>query len=180
MAKSYRKGAVWLRKHPSLMAADSQSIKLVPFLSKSRGLDGNKKINGRKRQVLVDTFGLVWATFVHAANLPDTQAGTKLIEKVKGNIPRLKKILIDQGYKGTFADCAEQVLGVEVEVAAKPESTKGFIPIAKRWVVERTFAWFNFYRRLSKDYEQNPENSAAWLFGANSWLILELITAEQN
>lgn len=158
---------------PSLMAADSQSVKMGPFLSKDRGLDGNKKVNGRKRQTLVDTLGLVWAACVHAANISDTVGGTKLVERIEGQVPRLKKILIDHAYQGTFSEIAEQVLKIEVEVAAKPESTKGFIPIAKRWVVERTFAWFNFYRRLAKDYEQNVENSAAWMFWANSWLILE-------
>lgn len=160
-------------KTPSLMAADSQSAKLAPFLDKERGTDANKKVNGRKRQILVDTLGLVWAAVVHAANIADTKGGTPLLEDVKDKVPRLKKILIDHAYKGTFSAAAGQILGVETEVAAKPESTKGFIPIAKRWVVERTFAWLNFYRRLSKDYEQNPENSAAWIFWANSWLILE-------
>jgi transposase len=110
---------------------------------------------------------------VHATNISDTVGGTKLVERIEGQVPRLKKILIDHAYQGTFSEIAEQVLEIEVEVAAKPESTKGFIPIAKRWVVERTFAWFNFYRRLAKDYEQNVENSAAWMFWANSWLILE-------
>lgn len=157
---------------PSLMAADSQSNKLAPFLDKDRGVDGNKKVNGRKRQILVDTLGLVCAAVVHAANVSDTVGGCALVEQVKGRYPRLKKILIDHAYQGTFAELAERVLGVEVEVAAKPESTKGFVPVKKRWVVERTFGWCNFLRRLVKDYEGNPENSAAWLFWANSFFIL--------
>jgi putative transposase len=158
---------------PSLMAADSQSTKLGPFIEKSRGLDGNKKVNGRKRQILVDTLGLVWAVFVHAANISDTKGGVGLIDNLEASLPRLEKILIDHAYQGTFEEYARQRLQVVVEVAAKPESTKGFIPVAKRWVVERTFAWLNFYRRLSKDYEQNPENSAAWILWANSFTILK-------
>lgn len=162
---------------PSLMAADSQSVKLAPFLELDRGLDGNKKINGRKRQILVDTLGNIWASSVHAANISDTIGGVELIEKVLGTVPRLEKILIDSGYKGTFTVLAKEVLGVEVEMAVKAESTKGFVPIAKRWVVEGTFAWFNFYRRLSKDYEQKVENSASWIICANISINLKRLQA---
>jgi putative transposase len=160
---------------PSLMAVDSQSVKLAPFIAEERGLDGNKKVNGRKRQIMVDTLGLVHAVSVHAANGSDTIYGCELLEQVRDKYPRLEKILVDGTYKGTFIEEAKRVLEVKVEVASKPESTKGFVPIKKRWVVERTFGWFNFFRRLAKDYEQKTENSAAWIFWANSFLILNRI-----
>jgi transposase len=86
--------------------------------------------------------------------------------------PRLKKILVDAACKGAFAELTARVLGIEAAIASKPESTKGFIPIKKRWVVERTFGWCNFFRRLVKDDEGKPENAASWLFWANSFLIL--------
>lgn len=157
---------------PSLMILDSQSVKLAPFLNQERGLDGNKKVNGRKRQVLVDTLGLVCEVVVHAANISDTIGACALFDQVKSKYPGLKKILVDGTYRGTFMEQAAQIIGVQVEVASKPESTKGFVPVKKRWVVERTFGCFNFFRRLVKDYEGNPENSAAWLFWANSFVIL--------
>lgn len=92
---------------PSLTCVDSQSIKLAPMIYEDKGLDGNKKINGRKRQVMVDTLGLVWAVFVHAANLSDSVMGCRLFAQVKERLVRLKKILADAGYKGTFIETLE-------------------------------------------------------------------------
>ena len=153
---------------PSLMCADSQSVKLAPRIFEERGVDGNKKISGRKRQVLVDTLGLVWCVFVHAANIVDSKGGKKLIDKVQQHCSRLKKILIDKGYEGEFEDYAvEQLPEVEVEVSSKPPGSKGFVPIKKRWVVERTFGTFNYFRRLVIDYEHSPRCSESMVLLAN-------------
>jgi putative transposase len=89
---------------PSLTCVDSQSIKLAPMIFEDKGIDGNKKVNGRKRQVMVDTNGFIWAGFVHAANLSDTQMECELFKKIKDKISRLEKILVDAGYRGTFVD----------------------------------------------------------------------------
>ncbi|RRB09832.1 IS5 family transposase, partial [Larkinella knui] len=53
---------------PSLICVDSQSVKLAPLLSEQRGIDAAKKVNGRKRQIIVDTGGRLWNVYVHAAN----------------------------------------------------------------------------------------------------------------
>jgi len=87
---------------PSLVCVDSQSVKSVPIVQQDKGIDGNKKVNGRKRQVLVDTLGLIWAVFVHAANGSDTIDGQKLLKRIEGRLERVKKILVDAGYKGAF------------------------------------------------------------------------------
>ncbi|MDP4209191.1 MAG: hypothetical protein Q8928_10295 [Bacteroidota bacterium] len=78
--------------------------------------------------------------------------GCNLFDKIKEKLIRLEKILVDGGYKGTFIEEAKKYLEITVEVTSKPPTEKGFVPVAKRWVSERTFAWFNFFRRLSKDY----------------------------
>ncbi len=65
---------------------------------------------------------------------------------------------MDHAYGGLFRKLVEKY-GSKIEIAAKSEGIKGFVPVAVRWVVERTFGWLNFFRRLSKDYERNPENS---------------------
>ena len=80
------------------MCADSQSVKLAPRVFGDRGVDGNKKINGRKRQVLVDTLELVWCAFVHAANIFDGEEVKRLIDKIEQHSSKLKKILVDKTY----------------------------------------------------------------------------------
>lgn len=161
---------------PSLGCVDSQSIKLAPVIFEDQGIDGNKKVNGRKRQVLVDTFGFIWACSVHAANLSDTMMGCELFKKIKDKLLRLDKILVDAGYKGNFVELAKEELNIIVEVSSKPPSEKGFIPVAKRWVSERTFGWFNFFRRLSKDYEHSTKCAQSMLLLANCAIILNRIT----
>ena len=157
---------------PSLVCVDSQSIKVAPFIKNDKGIDGHKKVNGRKRQVLVDTLGLVWAVFVHAANGSDSIYGCPLIEQIEGLCERLEKILVDKGYEGKFMPFASQKLGVEVEISSRPPTERGFVPIKWRWVSERTFGWFNFFRRLSKDYEKTVESSEAWILWANCQMII--------
>lgn len=160
---------------PSLTCVDSQSVKLAPMIFEDKGLDGNKKVNGRRRQVMADTLGLVWAVVVHAANLSDTIMGCELFKRVKERLVRLKKILVDAGYKGTFIETALKELGVEAEVPSRPPTEQGFVPVAKRWVSERTFGWFNFFRRLSKDYEHTTTSAETMILIANCTIILQRI-----
>jgi putative transposase len=160
---------------PSLVCVDSQSVKLAPMIFEDRGTDGGKKVNGRRRQVMVDTLGLVWGASVHAANLSDTIMGCQLFEQVKERLVRLKKILVDAGYKGTFVDEAKIVLNVEVEISSRPPTEKGFVPLAKRWVSERTFGWTNFFRRVTKDYEHTTKSSETMILLMNCAIIINRI-----
>ena len=84
---------------PSMCCVDSQSVKLAPMIKEERGLDANKKINGRKRQALTDTTGLIWAVFVHAANGHDSIMGAELLERTMGYFDRLTKYLLTQDTK---------------------------------------------------------------------------------
>lgn len=151
------------QESPSLLAIDSQSVKVVQFISDETGIDGNKKINGRKRTILVDTLGLPLAIKVSSANMSDNEAGILALEELKGNVPRLKKITADNGYKLAFTEHVKDNFAWEVEIVQKPESSKGFIPQKNRWQVERTFSWLNFRRRLFKDVEKLAESSEAML-----------------
>ena len=153
---------------PSLMCADSQSIKLAPMIFEDRGIHGGKKINGRSRQILVDTLGLVWCTAVHAANIADTVGGCHLIDKVHHCVSRLKKIIVDKGYKKQFMEYTTKHLpDVEIEVSSKPPGVKGFQLLPKRWVAERTFGCFNFFRRLVIDHEHSPRCAESMILLAN-------------
>lgn len=155
----------------SVNTIDTQSVKIAPMISEDKGIDGNKKVNGRKRHLITDTLGLIVAVMVHAANHHDGTAGCRLLERVSEQLKKTKKIFADHVYGGQFKKAAEK-WNIEVEIAAKPESAKGFIPIAKRWVVERTFGWFNFFRRLSKDYERKVQNSESMILLAQIQILL--------
>ena len=166
---------IWQGKEatPSLVCIDSQSIKVAPFINQDKGIDGNKKVNGRKRHLLVDTLGLVWNVVVHAADIPDGTKAHLLVDHLLGYLPRMKKVLVDQAYKIAFIEWVESnIMGLEVEIASKPPSAKGFVPVKWRWVNERSFGWFNFFRRLSKDYEKTTNSAEPWILWANCQILL--------
>jgi transposase len=161
---------------PSLMCIDSQSVKLAPLIAERRGMDANKKVNGRKRQAAVDTLGLLWAIDVHAAHQADSRLGCRLLPKLAPVADRLEKILIDTSYQGCFTQIAHSI-GLATEIAARPETAQGFVPVKQRWVVERSFAWTNFFRRTVKDYEYTKESSEAMLLLANTTIALNKLAA---
>lgn len=107
---------------------------------------------------------------VHAANIHDSVGAAGVLMPLKDLHPRLKKVLADQGYRGGLVEALKNVLGWEVEIRDK--QGKGFQVQWKRWVVERTFAWLNNSRRLSKDYEQWPENHEGVVYVAMIRLML--------
>lgn len=148
---------------PSLLAIDSQSVKIMQFIEEETGLDVNKKINGRKRSIAVDRLGLPWSLAVTAASTSDNEAGKLVVDRLKGKVPRLEVIAADHGYKVSFIDYVEQQYGWRVEIAQKPESGRGFVPEKNRWPVERSFGWLNFRRRLFRDVEKTVESSEAML-----------------
>lgn len=69
---------------------------------------------------------------------------------------------------------------IAFEKASRAESQKGFVPVAKRWVVERSIAWTNFFRRLVKDYEYTLSSAVNWLYLANSQIMLQRISAQST
>jgi transposase len=89
---------------------------------------------------------------------------------------RLEKLLIDSSYQGAFTQVATY-LGIVTEIAAKPETTQGFVSVQQRWVVEITFAWTNFFRRIAKDYEYTKESSQVIILLANSTITHNRLAA---
>jgi putative transposase len=147
----------------SVGLSDSQSAKGT--VHAGNGFDGGKKINGRKRHLLVDTLGLLVAVTVSQANLSD-QAGLKrLLAAISGQLPLLKLIKADEAYRGqAFIAWVKQHYQRVLEIVSRPEGVKGFVVQPQRWVVERTLAWLGNYRRLSKDYEVLPETSETFIY----------------
>jgi transposase len=116
-----------------------------------------KKIKGRKRHILVDVCGLILAVVVTPANVQDRDGAVPLIHLAALLYPTIVKILVDGAYVGSVIDQAAAAPGIAVEVTKRNEQVKGFVPVRKRWVVERTFGWTGRYRRTSKDYERYCE-----------------------
>ena len=119
--------------------------------SDERGFDGGKKVKGRKRHIVTDTMGNLLAIVVHAANIHDTVSGINPAKIAFAKYPTIKKFCGDEGYRKTFIADVKSVIGLEVDISPKILPQFGVSP--KRWIVERTFAWANHSRRLSKDYE---------------------------
>lgn len=158
----------------SLQIIDSQSVKIVPFVSEEVGIDGHKKINGRKRHLLVDTLGLIHGVLVHSANQFDGSQGANLIERFFYRTGRLKKIIADSAYRGKFVEAIASLFNgeVQVEITSQDKKSKNFEVIPKRWIVERTITWTNFFRRLAKDYEKTVESSVSMIFLMNCQVII--------
>lgn len=132
------------------------------------GYDGGKQVKGRKRHLLVDTLGLVVMVVVTAANVNDRDEARCLLERlyqIRQRFPRLVRIWVDGGYSGEeFIRWVLDTYRWILEVVLRPQTAQGFEVLPKRWVVERTFGWFNWCRRLSKDYEILPETSEAFIY----------------
>ena len=135
---------------PSYGIIDSQSAKTT-LASDARGFDGGKKVKWRKRHIVTDTMGNLLAVCVHAANIHDTKPGIHSAKKAFAKYSSIKKFCADEGYRNTFISDIMTELGLDVDIPPKILPEFGVSP--KRWVVERTFAWANHSRRLSKDYE---------------------------
>ena len=150
--RTYTRKKKGKQESPSLAIIDSQSSKTTRSGGVDRGIDGGKNVKGRKRHIVVDSMGLLLVVIVHAANQHDSKAAFKVIERLKYRFPRLIKIIADAGYRGQLIDRVKLSLGWVVEIVMRKE-TKKFEVFPKRWIVERTFSWFESYRRLSKDFE---------------------------
>jgi putative transposase len=177
---------------PSAAIIDSQSVKTSAVRGDERGYDGAKKVQGRKRHLLVDTVGLLLAVKVLSAHIRDRAGGKELLEPLKGKIPRLQLIWADSGYEGApFRQWVQETLGVGVEITKHPWTglrgvwvpegvevewdkiiPKGFHILPKRWIVERTNAWVSHCRRLARDFEGTFSSSEAFIFLALSKIML--------
>ena len=173
--------------NPSAAIIDSQSVKTT-VVGGPRGYDGGKKINGRKRHVLVDTQGLIIRALVHPADLADREGAKLLLAPLQDQLPRLQHIWADSAYAGKCAEWVQSTLGWTLEIVKHwwtgvrwvwvgpgqepPTIPRGFQVLPRRWVVERTFAWLVLYRRLAKDYEELPATGEALIYVAMARLMV--------
>ncbi|QUF03341.1 IS5 family transposase [Actinosynnema pretiosum subsp. pretiosum] len=147
---------------PSAGVIDSQSLRAAPTVGRdSRGWDAAKKVQGRKRHIVVDTMGLLIAVLATPASTHDKRAARSLLRRVRDRAgTRFSLVWADTGYHGAFPDWAHSTLGLAIEVVSRPRKTL-FQVLPRRWVVERTLAWITGHRRCARDYERLPRHHEA-------------------
>jgi putative transposase len=142
---------------PSVAIVDAQSVKGTAMTEDS-GYDGGKKVKGRKRHLMVDVLGLVLVVWVSGAEVGDREGFRQVTAEAQERYSRLQQIDVDQGYQGELIRDFEKKTGIRVNVSSPPPGQKGFVPVVRRWVIERTFGWLGFWRSLSKSYHRLPKS----------------------
>jgi len=136
-----------------------------------RGYDAGKKIKGRKRHIAVDTQGNVLTAMVHSAGVQDRVGARAVLMRLFCRFDTIVKVFVDGGYTGSLIEWAKQMFGYDVEVVKRNEQHL-FRVLPKRWIVERTLAWLNWSRRLSKDYELLHTTAETMILIAFAHLLL--------
>jgi transposase len=153
---------------PSAGIIDSQSVDASETVGEdSRGYDGGKSRDGRKRHILTDTEGLLLEVTVTTADVHDSRAAPALLETFMADPGRLLKLVwVDSAYQGPALAKAFARHGVRVEVVRRSDGRRGFVVLARRWVVERTLSWLSRSRRLNRDHERRPDHHAQMVWWA--------------
>lgn len=160
---------------PTAGVIDSQSVKSSGNGGPG-GFDGGKKVNGRKRHILVDVLGLVLAVFITPANVQDRDGAIPVLMAAHAMYGTLKHVWADCAYNGEGIAKVEESTGLKVELVKHEEGHRGFAVLPRRWVVERTNAWFGRFRILNKEYERTLASSRADVLMGMTMLMLRRLT----
>lgn len=158
------------REDPTAVVLDTQSLRAANHVpAATTGKDAAKRVPGRKRGLAVDALGLIIAVVVTAASITDNAIGIKLLDKVAEHTPTVTRAWVDAGFKQDVA-VHGAVLGIDVEIVKRSDTSQGFVPVRKRWIVEQVNGTLMLHRRLAREYESRPESSVSrtlWASMAN-------------
>ena len=146
----------------TLLIVDAQSVKNTDSAA-LKGYDSGKKVSGIKRHIAVDTQGFAHAEAVTTAEVTDRKGALQALWRAKGSLTQGAEPAGRYQVLGKpFALGVREILGehVTVQIAKQSEMHK-FVVTPKRWVVERSFAWLNKNRRLSKNCERLAHHQSA-------------------
>lgn len=164
---------------PTAGSIDSQSVKAADTVgAASRGYDGGKRINGRKRHIAVDTLGLLLAVIVTPASVQDRDGAGPLLALLRERFATISLVWADGGYAGRLVLWAKSALHLAVTVVKRSDNTSGFVVLPRRWVVERTFGWLLRHRRLVRDYERRPDHHQAMVLWATVSIMTRQLTRD--
>lgn len=158
---------------PSAAIIDSQTVRAAETVGRStRGYDAGKKVQGRKRHIVVDTVGFLLAVLVTPASTQDRVAAPSLLRRMRDTAgARVALVWADGGYTGSLTDWARKTLNLIVEIVKRPDLPT-FTVLPRRWVVERTLAWITGHRRCVRDYERLPHHHEAMI----RWSMIRITT----
>jgi putative transposase len=171
---------------PSAAVIDSQSTRSSPQ-GGPHGYDAGKKVKGRKRHLVVDTLGLLLAVSVTAASVQDRDGTLAPVALACQTNPTIAKLYADAAYAGQCAAAMERAHGITVEIVRRPNklgdwgdaqmplwpASGGFVVLPKRWVVERTHAWIERWRRLVMHHDRSARIAEAWVWLAQAAILLQ-------
>ena len=153
---------------PTAAVLDSQSVKTTES-GGPRGYDAGKKVNGRKRQALVDTDGRALVLQPQPATIQDRDGAVPVLRLSRRSFPFISKAFADAGYSG---DRPARATSITIDIVRKPKDQVGFAVHPRRWVVERFFAWISRNRRLWKDPEATLASARAFLYAAAVMILV--------